>query len=141
MLLSKISKKVHDTWSEEAREKALEARRAHKKGGQEEQKSRTNKNVIHIPAKKLDINIEDTDFARKIVEERKKEIKSGKKLIPIFVNKEDPSWIVDGNHRAKAYQELGLTVPIIKVDRIKTLLTLAKQPLEKVYPEKISEIL
>jgi hypothetical protein len=43
-------------------------------------------------------------------------IKYGNEVIPVFVDKEYPSFIVDGNHRAEAYRRLGKPIPTVKID-------------------------
>jgi len=78
--------------------------------------------VRKVDPKTLNIQIETTRMASlETIEEYKNKIRRGEEVTPIFVDKNRPWHIVDGNHRAQAYRELNMKVPIIKVDRDKTL--------------------
>ena len=70
--------------------------------------------ILKIPAKKLVIDVYDEAIVQKYIER----INKGEKLTPSFVNKDDLSWVVDGNHRAAAFAKLGKAVPVVLVDRI-----------------------
>jgi SPP1 gp7 family putative phage head morphogenesis protein len=75
-----------------------------------------------VAADSLEIEVYDD----KIVDQWAKRIKAGEDVTPVFVNQKKLDHIVDGNHRAAAYQKLGQDVPVIYVDRIPTLEALAK---------------
>jgi len=77
------------------------------------------------------IQVEDAAFVRNIVNGYKIRIQQGEWIVPIFIDKDNHQRIVDGNHRAQAYKELGMEIPAIYVDRIKTLqLLVNKSPLQ-----------
>ena len=69
--------------------------------------------VYLVNASDLKIDVYSDDTVRSYVEK----IKQGKTLAPVFVNKDDPSWISDGNHRAAAYRQLDRPVPVTPIDR------------------------
>jgi len=89
---------------------------------------------------KLKIEVE-LPSARERVDYYKNRIKQGKGIIPVFVRLSNPSRIVDGNTRALAYQELGLDVPVIKVNRLKTLMALVNKSPSEVYKELTESLL
>ena len=68
--------------------------------------------IFKIPAKKLNIDVHRKSIVKKYVER----IRDGEILTPSFVSKYDLSRVVDGNHRAAAYRELGKDVPVVKVN-------------------------
>lgn len=68
--------------------------------------------ILKVPAKKLKIDVHKKSIVKKYI----KRIKDGETLTPSFVSKTDLSRVVDGNHRAAAYRELNLPVPVVKVD-------------------------
>ena len=86
--------------------------------------------IPKIDPGKLDMAVPYSD---KIVNQYMEDIKAGKNIIPIFIDEKNPKHIVDGLHRASAYQRLGMEVPYIRVDRIDALTSLAKP---KMTPEK-----
>ena len=58
---------------------------------------------------------------KKIVAKWKEKIQNGERP-PVLVSDKDESRIIDGNHKLKAYQELGIDPPIYKMDRKKFLI-------------------
>ena len=82
--------------------------------------------IAKVDADKLNIEIETTDWSTNAVADYKSQIKSGKKIMPVGVDKTNPSRVVDGNHRAAAYKELGRKVPVMKIDRVKFIQDAAK---------------
>lgn len=81
----------------------------------------------------VNIQVEDATFVRTIVNEYKTRIRQGEWVVPIFIDKDDHQRIVDGNHRAQAYKELGMEIPAIYVDRIRTLQLLVNNSSDQVY--------
>ena len=81
-----------------------------------------NEKIISVPAKKLNIDVYRKSIVKKYVER----IKNGETFTPSFVSKDDLSRVVDGNHRAAAYKELGMPVPVVKVDPADALTKMAK---------------
>jgi hypothetical protein len=78
--------------------------------------------VLKFPASKLKIDVHKDS----IVQDYVKRIKSGEKLVPSFLKKNDidvlgKHRVLDGNHRAAAYRELGKKVPVVYVDRLDML--------------------
>ena len=83
-------------------------------------------------------------YSRDVVEKYKTDILAGKNITPVFVSPpvegSDKLNIVDGTHRATAYKELGKSVPIMYVDRINALTTLANMSPEDYFIKNRREI-
>jgi ParB-like chromosome segregation protein Spo0J len=80
------------------------------------------KKVLKFPASKLKIDVHKDS----IVDDYVRRIKSGEKIVPSFLKKNDidvlgKHRILDGNHRAAAYRQLGKKVPVVFVDRLHML--------------------
>lgn len=69
------------------------------------------------PGGSLKIDVEDSASDRAGVEMYKSRISRGEKISPVLVDKDDPTHVVDGNHRALAYRELDKSIPTVSVDR------------------------
>jgi ParB-like chromosome segregation protein Spo0J len=83
--------------------------------------------ALMLPASKLKIEVYKDSIVQKYV----KRIKGGEKLTPSFINKKwlDPIGlfkIIDGNHRAAAYKQLGKKVPVVFVNRLDALTKMGK---------------
>jgi ParB-like chromosome segregation protein Spo0J len=78
--------------------------------------------ILKMHPKKLVIDVFDDAIVRKYV----RRLEKGEKLTPSFVNQLDKSRLVDGNHRAAAYRELGKRVPVVLVDRLDMLQKMGK---------------
>ena len=73
------------------------------------------------------IEVSDEKWSKDTVDNYKQKIKRKEKIMPILVDKNNPSHVVDGAHRATAYKALGYKrVPVFKVNRVKFLTDAAK---------------
>lgn len=88
--------------------------------------------VSFVEPASLNIEVYDENVVNKYMRSIKT---SPSEMVPVFVNREDLSWIVDGNHRAEAYRRLGMKVPVVAADRIETLTSLAVKSPRQVYDE------
>jgi len=85
-------------------------------------------NVLKAEEKSIDADrlLLRDPFDPSIVEDYKKRIKAGEKLLPVFIDDKVDGRILDGNHRANAYNELGVKVPIVKINRKTYLLSIER---------------
>jgi len=70
-------------------------------------------------------NVEDTERDHAVVNEWKQRIQQGDRT-PVYVDAQDSTRVVDGNHRLVAYRALDIKPPIVAVDRVKFLTAASK---------------
>ena len=65
-------------------------------------------------------------YSEEVVNQYIERIRNNESIAPVFVDEANPRHIVDGLHRATAYQRLGMDVPVYPVNRVDALTSLAK---------------
>lgn len=79
---------------------------------------------IYIDYQKLKIETEGLSKDKETINFFKNEIKNNQVIPPIFIDQKNGK-IIDGNHRAEAYKELKLKIPIVKINRLDLISFLA----------------
>jgi SPP1 gp7 family putative phage head morphogenesis protein len=79
--------------------------------------------LLQKPSKFLNpnkLNIEVEDYKSKGIDKEtvdffKKKIQDGETILPVYVEEGNVKHIIDGNHRAAAYRDLGKLIPVVEV--------------------------